>query len=47
MTQPPEANLRYEWMEDLMPRNMVVDTPDMMLVVGTVKDYMNIKHKVW
>jgi hypothetical protein len=36
VTQPPEATLRYEWMEHLMPRNMVVDRPDRVLMVVTV-----------
>jgi hypothetical protein len=46
-TQPPEATVRYEWMERLMPRNMAVDRPDMVLVIGTLEDYMTVEHKVW
>jgi hypothetical protein len=38
VTQPPEATVRYEWMERLMPRNMAVDRPDRVLVIGTVED---------
>jgi hypothetical protein len=33
-------------MECLMPRNMVVDRPDRVLVIGTVEDYMTVEHKV-
>jgi hypothetical protein len=47
VNQPRAATLRYEWMEHLMPRNMVVDRPDRVLVVGTVEYYMTVKHKVW
>jgi hypothetical protein len=36
VTQPPEITVRYEWMEHLMPRNMAVDRPDRVLVIGTV-----------
>jgi hypothetical protein len=46
MTQPPEATVRYEWMERLMPRNMVVNRPERVLVIGTVEDYTTIGHKV-
>jgi hypothetical protein len=46
MTQPPEAKLRYEWMEHPMPRNMGVVRPDRVLVVETVEDYMTVTHKV-
>jgi site-specific DNA-cytosine methylase len=46
-TQPPEATLRYEWMEHLMPRNMVVDRPDRVLVLETVEDYITVEYKVW
>jgi hypothetical protein len=45
--QPPEATLRYVWMEHLMPRNMGVVRPCRVLVVVTVEDYMTVKHKVW
>jgi hypothetical protein len=47
VAQPPEATLRYEWMEHLMPRNIGVVRPDRVLVVGTVEDYMTVEHKVW
>jgi hypothetical protein len=47
VTPPPEAQLRYEWMEQLMSRNMGVVRPDIVSVVGTVEDYMTIDHKVW
>jgi hypothetical protein len=47
VTQPPKATVIYEWMERLMPRNMVVDRLDRVLVIGTVEDYMTVKHKVW
>jgi hypothetical protein len=47
VTQPPEATVRYEWMERLMPRNMAVDRPYRVLVIGTVEDHVTIKHKVW
>jgi hypothetical protein len=47
VTQPPDATLRYEWMERLMCRNMVVDRPDRVLVVRTVEEYMTVKQKVW
>jgi hypothetical protein len=30
-----------------MPRNMAVDRPDRVLVIGTVEDYMTVEHKVW
>jgi hypothetical protein len=30
-----------------MPRNMAVDRTDRVLVIGTVEDYMTVKHKVW
>jgi hypothetical protein len=46
MAQLPEATLRYDWMEHLMPRSMVVDRSDMVLVVGTMEDYMTVEHKV-
>jgi hypothetical protein len=46
VTQPPEANVRYEWMERLMPRNMAVDRPDRVLVIGAIVDYMTVEHKV-
>jgi hypothetical protein len=45
--QPPEATVRYEWMERIMPRNMVMDRPGWVLVIGAVEDYMTIEHKVW
>jgi hypothetical protein len=44
---PPEDTLRYEWMEHLMLRNMVVDRTDRVLVVGTVEDYMTVEHTLW
>jgi hypothetical protein len=47
LTQPPEATVRYEWMERLIPRNMAVDRRDRVLVIGTVEDYMTVEHKVW
>jgi hypothetical protein len=47
VTQLPEAKLRYEWMEHLMPRIMGVVGSDRVLVVGTVEDYMTVEHKVW
>jgi hypothetical protein len=47
VTHPPEATLRYEWMECLMPRDVTVDIPDRVIVIGTVKDYMTVGHKVW
>jgi hypothetical protein len=47
VTQPPEATVRYEWMEHLIPRHMAVDRPDRVLVIGTVEDYTTVKHKVW
>jgi hypothetical protein len=30
-----------------MTRNMTVDRPDRVLVIGTVKDYMTVGHKVY
>jgi hypothetical protein len=30
-----------------MPRDVTVDRPDRVLVIGTVEDYMTIGHKVW
>jgi hypothetical protein len=47
MTHPPEATVRHEWMERLMPRNMAVGRPDSVLVIGTVEYYLTVKHKVW
>jgi hypothetical protein len=47
VTQPPEATVRYECMEHLMPRDVTVDRTDRVLVIGTVEDYMTIRHKVW
>jgi hypothetical protein len=47
VTQPPEATVRHDWTERLVPRNMAVDRPDRVLVVGTVEDYMTVEHKVW
>jgi hypothetical protein len=47
VTHPPEATVRYEWMECLIPRKMAVDRPDRVLVIGTVEDYTTVKHKVW
>jgi hypothetical protein len=47
-TQPPEMNLWHGWMENLMPKNMVIVSPDRVLVVGTVEDYvMTVEYKVW
>jgi hypothetical protein len=46
VTQPPETTVRYEWMKRLMPRNMAVDRPDRVLVIGTIEDYMTVEHKV-
>jgi hypothetical protein len=37
---PPNAKLRYEWMEHLIPNNMGILRPDRVLEVGTVEDYM-------
>jgi hypothetical protein len=34
-------------MERLMPRDVTVDRPDRVLVIGTVEDYMTVGHKVW
>jgi hypothetical protein len=34
-------------MERLMPRNVAVDRPDRVLVIGTVEDYMTVEHKLW
>jgi hypothetical protein len=39
--------MKYEWMEHLMPRNIVIYRHGMVLVVGTVEDYMTVEHKVW
>jgi hypothetical protein len=47
VTHTPEATVRYEWMERLMPRDMTVDRPDRVLVIGTVEYYMTVGHKVW
>jgi hypothetical protein len=47
VTQPPEATVRYEWMERLMPRDVTVDRPDRVLVIGTVEDYTTVGHQVW
>jgi hypothetical protein len=47
VTQPPKATVRYEWVERLISRNMTVDIPERVLVIGTVEDYMIVKHKVW
>jgi hypothetical protein len=30
-----------------MPRNMAVDRPDRVIVIGTVEDYMTVEHKMW
>jgi hypothetical protein len=46
VTQPPEDTVRCEWMERIMPRDVMVDTPDRVLVIGTVEDYMNFGQKV-
>jgi hypothetical protein len=46
-TQPPEATVRYEWMERLMPRDVTVDIPDRVLVIGIVEDYMTVGHTLW
>jgi hypothetical protein len=34
-------------MERLIPRNIVVNRPDRVLVIGTVEDYMTVGHKLW
>jgi hypothetical protein len=47
VTHTPESTVRYEWMERLIPRNMAVDRPDRVLVIGTVEDNMSVEHKVW
>jgi hypothetical protein len=47
ITQPPEATVRHEWMERIMPRGVMVDRPDRVLVIGTVEDYTTVGHKVW
>jgi hypothetical protein len=44
VAQPPEATVRYEWIESLIPRNIVVYR---VLVIGTVEDCMTVEHKVW
>jgi hypothetical protein len=46
VTHPPEATVRYEWMERLMPMNMEVHRPYRVLVMDTVEVYMTVKHKV-
>jgi hypothetical protein len=38
VTPPPEATVRYEWMERLMPMDVTVDIPDRVLVIGTLDD---------
>jgi hypothetical protein len=45
VTQPPEATVRYEWMERLVPRDMAVDRSDRVLVIITVGDFMTVGHK--
>jgi hypothetical protein len=35
MTQSPEATVRHEWMESLMPRDVTMDIPDRVLVICT------------
>jgi hypothetical protein len=47
VTQSPESTVRYEWMKRLMPRNMTVDRPDRILVIGTEEDYMTVGQKLW
>jgi hypothetical protein len=47
VTQPPEATVTYEWMDRIMPRDMTVDRPGRVLVIGTVEHYMTVGHKVW
>jgi hypothetical protein len=47
VTQPPEATVRYEWMERLMPRDVTVNRLEKVLVIGTVEDYTTVGHKVW
>jgi hypothetical protein len=47
VTCPPEATVRYEWMERLIPKTMVVDIPDRVLVISTIEYYMTVEHKVW
>jgi hypothetical protein len=46
VTQPPEATVRHEWMELLMPRDVMIDRLDRFLVIGT-EDYTTVGHKVW
>jgi hypothetical protein len=36
VSQLPEATVRYEWMERLMPRDVMVDRPERVLVIGNV-----------
>jgi hypothetical protein len=47
VTHPPEAIVRYEWMESIIPRDVMVDRPDRVIVIDTVEDYMTVGHKVW
>jgi hypothetical protein len=47
VTQTPEATVRYEWIERPMPRNMMVDRPERVIVIDTVEDYMTVGHKIW
>jgi hypothetical protein len=47
VTHPPEATVRYECMERLMPRDVTVDRPYRVLVIGTMEDYAIVGHKVW
>jgi hypothetical protein len=47
VAQPPEDTVGHEWMDSLMPRDVTVDRPDRVLVIGTVEDYMTVRHKVW
>jgi hypothetical protein len=47
VTQPPESTVRHEWMERLMPRDVTLDRPDRVIVIGTIEDYMTFGHKVW
>jgi hypothetical protein len=47
VTQPPEAAVRHDWMERIMPNDVTVDRPGRVLVIGTVEYYMTVGHKVW
>jgi hypothetical protein len=47
VTQPPETTVKYELTERLMPRSMVVNIPERILVIGTMEYNMTVGHKVW